>query len=116
MRLSIKQKQVLGVTAMVAIIVISLSVLHLRNLARVLLLESRDRVELLANAVYIQAAQVVTDVHTPARACCVTVPPKPRSAGVAPKTTPLGWVAVLRAFMTTASLNQPKLRPFGLTT
>ena len=37
MRLSIKQKQVLGVTAMVAIIVISLSVLHLRNLARVLL-------------------------------------------------------------------------------
>ncbi len=46
MRLSIKQKQVLGVTAMVAIIVISLSVLHLRNLARVLLLESRERVEL----------------------------------------------------------------------
>jgi signal transduction histidine kinase len=64
MRLSIKQKQVLGVTAMVAIIVISLSVLHLRNLARVLLLESRDRVELLANAVYIQAAQVVTDAAT----------------------------------------------------
>ena len=64
MRLSIKQKQVLGVTAMVAIIVTALSVLHLRNLARVLLLESRDRVELLANAVYNQAAQVVIDPAT----------------------------------------------------
>ncbi|HJU44679.1 MAG TPA: ATP-binding protein [Vicinamibacterales bacterium] len=64
MRLSIKQKQVLGVTAMVAIIVTALSLLHLRNLARVLLLESRDRVELLANAVYNQAAQVVTDPAT----------------------------------------------------
>ena len=64
MRLSIKQKQVLGVTAMVAIIVTALSVLHLRNLARVLLLESRDRVELMANGVYNQAAQVVTDPAT----------------------------------------------------
>ena len=64
MRLSIKQKQVLGVTAMVAVLVTALSLLHLRNLARVLLLESRDRVEVLANAVYIQAAQVVTDPAT----------------------------------------------------
>ena len=64
MRLSIKQKQVLGVTAMVAIIVTALSLLHLRNLARVLLLESRDRVELMANAVYNQAAQVVSDPAT----------------------------------------------------
>jgi signal transduction histidine kinase len=64
MRLSIKQKQVLGVTAMVAIIVVALSLLHLRNLARVLLLESRDRVELMANAVYNQAREVVTDPET----------------------------------------------------
>jgi signal transduction histidine kinase len=64
MRLSIKQKQVLGVTAMVAIIVTAMSLLHLMNLARVLLLESRDRVELMANAVYNQAAQVVTDPAT----------------------------------------------------
>jgi signal transduction histidine kinase len=64
MRLSIKQKQVLGVTLMVAIIVIALSVLHLMNLARVLLIESRDRLELLANAVYNQAREVVDDPAT----------------------------------------------------
>jgi signal transduction histidine kinase len=64
MRLSLKQKQVLGVTAMVAVIVTALSVLHLVNLVRVLLLESRARVELLANAVYHQAREVVTDPET----------------------------------------------------
>jgi signal transduction histidine kinase len=64
MRLSLKQKQVLGVTAMVALIVTALSVLHLMNLARVLLLESKARVELLANAVYHQARDVVTDPDT----------------------------------------------------
>src|ERR671912_334194 len=64
MRLSIKQKQVLGVTAMVALVVTALSVLHLRNLARVLLLESKARVELLANAVYHQAREVITDPAT----------------------------------------------------
>ena len=64
MRLSLKQKQVLGVTAMVALIVIALSLLHLMNLARVLLLESKARVELLANAVYHQARDVVTDPAT----------------------------------------------------
>ena len=37
MRLSLKQKQVLGVTAMVAMIVIALSLLHLINTAGVLL-------------------------------------------------------------------------------
>ena len=64
MRLSLKQKQVLGVTAMVAVIVVALSLLHLRNLARVMLLESRARVELLANTVYHQARDVVTDPAT----------------------------------------------------
>ena len=64
MRLSIKQKQVLGVTAMVAVIVTALSLLHLMNLTRVLLLESRARVELLANAVYHQAREVVTEPDT----------------------------------------------------
>lgn len=64
MRFSLKQKQVLGVTAMVALIVIALSLLHLMTLARVLLLESRDRLELLANEVYVQAREVVTDPAT----------------------------------------------------
>ena len=37
MRLSLKQKQVIGVTLMVALIVIALSLLHLSNTADVLL-------------------------------------------------------------------------------
>jgi signal transduction histidine kinase len=60
MRLSIKQKQVLGVTAMVAIVVTALSLLHLMSLARVLLEESRARAELMANGVYLQARDAVT--------------------------------------------------------
>ena len=64
MRLSIKQKQVLGVTAMVALVVTALSLLHLINLAHALLLESRARAELLANAIYLQARDVVTDRKT----------------------------------------------------
>lgn len=60
MRLSIKQKQVLGVTAMVAIVVTALSLLQLASLARVLLEESRARAELMANGVYLQARDVIT--------------------------------------------------------
>ena len=64
MRLSLKQKQVLGVTMMVALIVIALSLLHLINLSRVLLEESRARVELIANSIYHQARDVVTERDT----------------------------------------------------
>ena len=60
MRFSLKQKQVLGVTTMVAMVVTALSVLHLVTLARVLLNESRARVELLSSGVYNQARDVVT--------------------------------------------------------
>ena len=59
MRLSLKQKQVLGVTMMVALIVIALSLLHLINTAGVLLAESRDRFELFGSAVYSQAASAI---------------------------------------------------------
>jgi signal transduction histidine kinase len=64
MRLSIKQKQVLGVTFMVALIVIALSLLHLSNTAGVLLVESRDRFELFGSSVYSQAAAVITSPET----------------------------------------------------
>ena len=64
MRLSLKQKQVFGVTMMVALIVIALSLLHLINLSRVLLEESRARVELIANSIYHQARDVVTERDT----------------------------------------------------
>ena len=48
MRLGIKGKQVLGVTSIVAAVVVVLSLLHLANLARVSLQESKARAELLA--------------------------------------------------------------------
>ncbi len=57
---SIKQKQVLGVTTMVAVIVLTLRLLHLMSLARVLLEESRARAELLSHEVYQQAREVVS--------------------------------------------------------
>lgn len=60
MRLSLKQKQVLGVTVMVALIVIALSLQHLINTAGVLLAESRDRFELVGSSVYAQAAGAIT--------------------------------------------------------
>lgn len=59
MHLSIKQKQVLGVTAMVAMIVIALSLLHLIITAGVLLEASRVRFEAFGSAVYSQAASVI---------------------------------------------------------
>lgn len=64
MRLSLKQKQVLGVTLMVALIVIALSLLHLINTAGVLLAESRDRFELVASSVYSQAAAAIATPET----------------------------------------------------
>jgi signal transduction histidine kinase len=64
MRLSFKQKQVLGVTVMVALIVIALSLLHLSNTAGILLYESRDRFELFGSSVYTQAASAITSPQT----------------------------------------------------
>lgn len=58
--LSIKQKQVLGVSSIVALVAIALSVVHLGVLARVLLEQSRDRGELLATAVYHRAREVIS--------------------------------------------------------
>lgn len=58
--LSIKQKQVLGVTSMVTVLVLVLGVLHLATLASTRLEESRGRAELLANAVYHQAHDVIS--------------------------------------------------------
>ena len=64
MRLSLKQKQVLGVTLMVTLIVIALSLLHLVNTAGVLLAESRDRFELFGSSVYSQAAAAIVTPET----------------------------------------------------
>ena len=59
MRLGIKAKQVLGVTAIVGAVVVALSVLHLARLARVNLEESRARTEPLAKAIYQRARELV---------------------------------------------------------
>src|SRR5262245_63456751 len=65
MQLGIKGKQVLGVTTIVGLIVITLSVMHLASLARVNLSESQARAELLANAVYHRARGVVAEGADP---------------------------------------------------
>lgn len=59
-RLSIRLTQILGVTALVGLVVVALSVEHLARIARLSLEESRARGELLANAVYHRAFQVIT--------------------------------------------------------
>lgn len=64
MRLGIKGKQVLGVTAVVGAVVVVLSLMHLARLAQVSLDESRARAELLANAVYHRAREVVLATGT----------------------------------------------------
>ena len=58
MRLGIKGKQVLGVTAIVGAVVVLLSLLYLAGLARVSLEESRSRAELVANAIFHRAREV----------------------------------------------------------
>jgi signal transduction histidine kinase len=57
--LGIKAKQVLGVTSIVGAVVVALSLLQLARLARVSLDESRVRAELLANAIFHRAREVV---------------------------------------------------------
>ena len=65
MRLGIKGKQVLGVTSIVAAVVVALTLLHLANLARVSLAESKARAELLANAIVNRAQAVVANGTDP---------------------------------------------------
>src|SRR5437660_6389464 len=59
MRLGIKGKQVFGVTSIVGAVVVVLSLLHLANLAHLSLEESKARAELLADAIYHRAREVV---------------------------------------------------------
>jgi signal transduction histidine kinase len=58
--LSIKQKQVLGVTSLVAMVVVALSLLQMITLTRVLLEQSQARGELLSEAIVHIARGVVT--------------------------------------------------------
>jgi len=67
MRLGIKGKQVLGVTSIVGAVVVGVSVLHLSRLAAVSTEESRARAELLANAIFHRARDLVADGADPFR-------------------------------------------------
>jgi signal transduction histidine kinase len=68
MRVGIKAKQVLGVTSIVGTVVVILSLMHLARLAQVSLDESRSRADLLANAIYHRAYDVVLPGVNPAEA------------------------------------------------
>jgi signal transduction histidine kinase len=59
MRLSIKAKQIAAVTTIVGLAVVMLSAVHVARLARVVLHESQARGELLANAIFHRAREVV---------------------------------------------------------
>ena len=68
MRLGIKGKQVLGVTTIVGAVVVVLSLMHLARLAQVSLDEGRARAELLGNAIYHRAREVVAENVNPYQA------------------------------------------------
>jgi signal transduction histidine kinase len=59
MRLSIKAKQIMAVTTIVGLAVVMLSAVHVARLARVVLHESEARGQLLANAIFHRAREVV---------------------------------------------------------
>ena len=65
MRFSIKAKQILGVTAIVGVTVVVLSVLNVTRLANVALHESNARAQLLANAIAHRAREVVAETPDP---------------------------------------------------
>jgi signal transduction histidine kinase len=65
MRLSLKTKQVAGVTSIVGLAVVVLSAFFLSSLARVRLEESQARGELLANAIFHRARAVVSSGQNP---------------------------------------------------
>jgi signal transduction histidine kinase len=68
MRLSIKAKQVAGVTSMVGLAVVALSGLYAASLLRISLEESRARGELLADAIFHRARAVVATSEDPSAA------------------------------------------------
>src|SRR5689334_15302421 len=65
MRVGIRTKQIAGVTAIVGVAVVLLSALYVTRLARVVLDESDARAELLANAIFHRAREVVPSSADP---------------------------------------------------
>jgi hypothetical protein len=65
--MSIKSRQVAGVTSLVVVIVAALSAYHLATLARLSLQESASRGELLRQAIFQRARDVVPTTNDAAR-------------------------------------------------
>src|SRR5262249_38241026 len=65
MRIGIKGKQVLGVTTIVGIVVVVLSLVAVARLAGVSLSETQASAELLSNAIYHRARDLVTAPSDP---------------------------------------------------
>ncbi len=65
MRIGIKAKQIAAVTAIVGLAVVALSAVHVTRLARVVLHESHARGQLLANAIFHRAREVVVNNSDP---------------------------------------------------
>jgi signal transduction histidine kinase/HAMP domain-containing protein len=65
MRIGIKAKQVAAVTSIVGLTVVALSLLQLASLARVSVQESRERANILINAIFHRAFQVVPHSSNP---------------------------------------------------
>ena len=68
MRVGIKAKQVAGVTSIVGLSIIALSVIHLASLARVAVGESKARGELLTNAIFHRARVAISKQADPYQA------------------------------------------------
>jgi signal transduction histidine kinase len=66
--MSIKSRQVAGVTSLVVVIVVALSAYHLTALARISLKESASRGDLLAQAIFQRAREVVPGAADPYKA------------------------------------------------
>src|SRR5262245_1445656 len=65
MRLSIRAKQIASATAIVGLVVVALSAMHVTRLARMGLHEREARAELLANAILHRIRQIVTTSENP---------------------------------------------------
>jgi signal transduction histidine kinase len=66
--LSIKARQVAGVTSLVGAVVVAVSAVHLTSLARMALKETGSRAEMLSRAIFQRAREVVPNAEDPYRA------------------------------------------------
>jgi signal transduction histidine kinase len=66
--MSIKARQVAGVTSLVGIVVVAVSAVHLASLASLSLRETASRAEMLSRAIFNRAREVVPDADDPYRA------------------------------------------------